>query len=155
MHKSAFPNAIKHFQHVTWFEWTTGQEVILDFEVESEVENWFLSVGERLESALIDEDLKHPFLLPSHHHITEQIIQYHHSQVGQLGQESVLSSLRERFCLGFERMFCSALCVREMSRLPEEKIIYQRAVQGQVAQRQNYSTWSYLHMSVSILGLYM
>ena len=59
--------------------------------------NGLLSVGGRLESAPIDEDLKHPFILPSHHHVTELIIQYHHSKVGHLGQESVLSSLRERF----------------------------------------------------------
>ena len=39
----------------------------------------------------------HLFILPSHHHVTELLIQYHHSKVGHLGQESVLSSLRARF----------------------------------------------------------
>ena len=67
------------------------------FKLNPKLRNGLLSVGGRLESAPIDEDLKHPFILPSHHHVTELIIQYHHSKVGHLGQESVLSSLRERF----------------------------------------------------------
>ena len=67
------------------------------FKLNPKLRNGLLSVGGRLESAPIDEDLKHPFILPSHHHVTELLIPYHHSKVGHLGQESVLSSLRERF----------------------------------------------------------
>jgi len=67
------------------------------FKLNPKLRNGLLSVGGRLESAPINEDLKHPFILPSHHHVTELLIQYHHNKVGHLGQESVLSSLRERF----------------------------------------------------------
>ena len=67
------------------------------FKLNPKLRNGLLSVGGRLESAPIDEDSKHPFILPSHHHVTQLLIQYHHSKVGHLGQESVLSSLRERF----------------------------------------------------------
>lgn len=80
----------------------TGQEShterrVLDFQVESEVEKWAVVIWRETGERSIDEDLKHPFILPSHHHVTELLIQYHHSKVGHLGQESVLSSLRERF----------------------------------------------------------
>ena len=44
-----------------------------------------------------DEDLKYPYILPNDHHVTELIIQHNHSSVGHMGQESVLSSLREKF----------------------------------------------------------
>ena len=67
------------------------------FKLNPKLRNGLLSVGGRLESAPIDEDLKHPVILSSHHHVTELLIQYHHSKVGHLGQESVLSSLRGRF----------------------------------------------------------
>lgn len=45
----------------------------------------------------MDEDMKYPFILPKDHHVTELIICHHHEKLGHLGQESVLSSLRERF----------------------------------------------------------
>ena len=67
------------------------------FRLNPKLRNGLLSVGRRLENASIDEDLKHPFILPSHHHVTELLIQYHHSKVGHLGPGNVLSSLRERF----------------------------------------------------------
>ena len=56
-----------------------------------------LSIGGRLENAPVDEDMKYPFILPKDHHVTELIICHHHEKLGHLGQESVLSSLRERF----------------------------------------------------------
>ena len=95
-----------------------------------------MSVGGRLESAPIDEDLKHPFILPSHYYVTELLIQYHHSKVGHLGQESVLSSLRERFwvvqgrsavhrtlkkCLDCQRRK-AATGEQFMAKLPEDRV---------------------------------
>ena len=56
-----------------------------------------MSAGSRLENAPVDEDMKYPFILPKDHHVTELIICHHHEKLGHLGQESVLSSLRERF----------------------------------------------------------
>ena len=90
------------------------------FRLNPKLRNGLLSVGGRLENAPIDEDLRHPFILPSHHHVTELLIQYHHSKVGHLGQDRVLSSLREKV-LDCERTFCSASHVEEMSRWPEEE----------------------------------
>ena len=40
------------------------------FKLNPKLRNRLLSVGGRLESAPIDGDLKHPFILPSHHHVT-------------------------------------------------------------------------------------
>lgn len=66
-----------------------------------------MSVGGRLENAPVDEDMKYPFILPKDHHVTELIICHHHEKLGHLGQESVLSSLRERFWIVNGR---SAVC---------------------------------------------
>ena len=49
-----------------------------------------LSVGGRLDNALVDEDLNDPFILPQDHYVTELIICYHQVKLGHLGQESVL-----------------------------------------------------------------
>ena len=67
------------------------------FKLNPKLRNGLLSVGGRLQSAPVDEDLKYPYILPNDHHVTELIIQHSHRSVGHMGQESVLSSLRERF----------------------------------------------------------
>ena len=84
------------------------------FKLNPKLRNGLLSVGGRLESAPIDEDLKHPFILPSHHHVTELIIQYHHSQ-GWPPWSRIRSVFPEGKVLGCERTFCSAPCVKEVS----------------------------------------
>ena len=56
-----------------------------------------LCVGGRLDYAQIDDHAKHPFILPYKHHITDMIIRYYHIIVDHMGQESVLSSLRQEF----------------------------------------------------------
>ena len=61
------------------------------------VEEGLLRVGGRLTDACIDNDSKHPIILPSKHRVTEMIIRQHHSEVGHIGQESVLSSIRKKF----------------------------------------------------------
>jgi hypothetical protein len=64
-----------------------------------------LCVGGRLDYAQIDDHAKHPFiLLPYKHHITDMIIRYYHIIVGHMGQESVLSSLRQ--VLDHQRKIC-------------------------------------------------
>ena len=67
------------------------------FKLNPKLRNGLLSVGGRLQSAPADEDLKYPYILPNDHHVTELIIQHSHESVGHMGQESVLSTLRERF----------------------------------------------------------
>ena len=56
-----------------------------------------LRVGGRLENALIKYEAKHPIVLPYRHHVTDLIISQHHQKTGHLGQEYVLSSLRQLY----------------------------------------------------------
>ena len=60
-------------------------------------EKGILRVGGRLENALIKFETKHPIVLPYRHHVTELIISRHHQKTGHLGQEYVLSSLRQLY----------------------------------------------------------
>ena len=54
-------------------------------------------VGGRLENALIEYEAKHPIILPYRNRVTDLIILQHHKQAGHLGQEYVLSSLRQLY----------------------------------------------------------
>ncbi|XP_068704307.1 uncharacterized protein [Montipora foliosa] len=56
-----------------------------------------LRVGGRLENAQVNYEIKHPIIMPYRHRVTELIILQHHQQVGHLGQEYVLSSLRQLY----------------------------------------------------------
>ena len=57
-----------------------------------------LRVGERLENALIKFEAKLPIVLPYRHHVTDLIISQHTDQkTSHLGQEYVLSSLRQLY----------------------------------------------------------
>jgi len=56
-----------------------------------------LRVGGRLENAAISYDAKHQIILPYRHHVTNLIIQKYHQEAGHLGQEYVLSSLRQQY----------------------------------------------------------
>ena len=56
-----------------------------------------LRVGGRLENALISSEAKHSVVLPYQHHVTDLIISQHHQITGHLGQEYVLSSLRQHY----------------------------------------------------------
>ena len=95
------------------------------FKWNPKLKNGLLSVGGTLESAQRDEDLKHPCILPSHHHVTEPLIQYHHSKVGHLGQESVLSSLRERFWV-VKGSSASLFCINVLRRTLKKCLDWQR-----------------------------
>ena len=54
-------------------------------------------MGGRLQFASINEEVKHPMVLPSKNHVTDLVIRYYHGLVGHMGQESVLACLREKF----------------------------------------------------------
>ena len=54
-----------------------------------------LRVGGRLVNAPFGDERKHPIILPYKHHVTDLIIKQCHENLGHMGQESVLSSLRE------------------------------------------------------------
>lgn len=50
-----------------------------------------------MDYAQIDENAKHPVILPYRRHVTEIIVRDYHVILGHMGQESVLSSLRQEF----------------------------------------------------------
>ena len=56
-----------------------------------------LRVGGRLANAPVGYERKHPVIIPYKHHVTDLIIKQCHESLGHMGQESVLSSLRETF----------------------------------------------------------
>jgi hypothetical protein len=62
-----------------------------------QLEGGLSRVGGRLVNAPIDGDSKHPIILPFRHPVTEMVIRHYHAEVGHMGQESVLSSLRKEF----------------------------------------------------------
>ena len=51
----------------------------------------------RLQFASINEEVKHPMVLPSKNHVADLVIRYYHGLVGHMGQESVLACLKEKF----------------------------------------------------------
>ena len=61
------------------------------------VENRLLCAVGRLERAPVDDEMKHPVILPHKHHVTDLIIKEYHEKVGHMGQESVLASLRSKY----------------------------------------------------------
>ena len=56
-----------------------------------------LRVSGRLVNAPVAYERKLPIVFPYKHHVTDVIIQQYHESLGHMGQESVLSSLRETF----------------------------------------------------------
>ena len=56
-----------------------------------------LRVGGRLANAPVGYEKRHPVIIPYKHHVTDLIIKQCHESLGHMGQESVLSSLRETF----------------------------------------------------------
>ena len=63
----------------------------------AQVRDGLLRVGGRIGQAPLCYDLRHPVILPYKHHVTDLIIKDHHLKVGHMGQESVLSSLRQKY----------------------------------------------------------
>ena len=56
-----------------------------------------LRVGGRLSQAPLPSNARCPIILPSSSHLTELLIQYHHSLVGHSGMGHTWSSLRQQF----------------------------------------------------------
>ena len=59
--------------------------------------NGILVVGGRLSKSNLTESAKHPWILPSNHHVTRLLISHYHIAVGHMGVERVLSEIRTRF----------------------------------------------------------
>ena len=56
-----------------------------------------LRVGGRLRRANIPESVRYPIIIPRKGHITDLIIQHEHKQLGHVGANHVLASLRQRY----------------------------------------------------------
>jgi len=98
----------------------------------------FLRVGGRLANSPVCYERKHPVIIPYKHHVTDLIIKQCHESLSHMGQESVLSSLRETFWIVKERSAVRRVigmcmnCQRQrkecpgeqlMARSPEDRII--------------------------------
>ena len=56
-----------------------------------------LQAGGRLQNTPVAYERKHPIILPYKHRVTNLIIRQYHETLGHMGQEYILSSLRETF----------------------------------------------------------
>ena len=56
-----------------------------------------LRVGGQLQHAQLDEDHKHPVILPKDHRVTRLIMRHYHHIYGHSGRNYVLSMLRKKF----------------------------------------------------------
>ena len=61
------------------------------------MDNGLLKVGGRLRFADLDDQVKHPVILPRKSHITVLIIKHIHDHLGHSGRDHVLATLRQRF----------------------------------------------------------
>lgn len=59
--------------------------------------NGLLCVGGRLKHAPIQDDAKHPVILPKKHHVVDLIVRHNHAIAGHSGVEYVLSIIRNKF----------------------------------------------------------
>ena len=67
------------------------------YKLDPVLENGLLHVGRRLEHAPIENDAKHPIILPKRHNVTKLIIQYYHRASAHSGIEYTLSLIRQRY----------------------------------------------------------
>ena len=59
------------------------------------LEDGILGVGGRLENAPMDQDARHPIILPNKHHLTTLIIERYHRDLGHSGREHVSLCIRQ------------------------------------------------------------
>jgi hypothetical protein len=67
------------------------------FKLDPFIEDGLLRVGGRLQNAEIDENSKHPSILPHDHDVTKLIISHYHKVAGHSGRNHVLSLLRQQY----------------------------------------------------------
>ena len=67
------------------------------YQLDPTVKNELLRVGGRLRRAQINEEAKHPCILPKTHHVVTLIVNYYHHASRHLGVEHILSLIRERY----------------------------------------------------------
>ena len=95
-----------------------------------------ICVGDRLQRSTIDDDAKHPAILPKQHQDSDLIIQHYHLLCGHSGLEHTLSMIREKYwivqarislrrvlskCFDCKRRQAS-LGKQKMASLPEDRV---------------------------------
>ena len=100
------------------------------------LEEGLLRVGGRLETSILDHQVKHPIILPSKHAVTKLIILECHEQKGHAGLNTVLATLRQRYwiirgigavkgvihkCFNCKRRLATP-CTQRMAQLPPERL---------------------------------
>lgn len=95
-----------------------------------------LRVHGRLARASVNDDVRHPIILPNKCHVTSLIVRQYHAMLGHAGKEHVLSSVREKYwiikgrsevravlreCVLCKQRLATA-CVQQMADLPEERV---------------------------------
>ena len=87
-----------------------------------------LRVGGRIDKAPLSYNMRHPVILPNKSVVTSLIIRDCHEKVGHLGQESVLSSLRQGYWIvkgrsAVRRELCKCLHCQKRRVMPSEQIM--------------------------------
>ena len=104
-----------------------------------------LVVGGRLSNAPVDEERKHPMILPYKHHVTNLVIEQHHTDLGHMGQESVCV-VPAGTLLGGERQVSGAKGYQEVHGLSEAKGPPWRTVHGGFASGPSHSPQATFHL---------
>ena len=71
-----------------------GQSI---YRLNPQLKDGVMIAGRRLGNVQLDENMKHPVILPNKNRVTDLIVQSYHEDVGHMGQETVLARLRSRF----------------------------------------------------------
>ena len=87
-----------------------------------------LRVGGRLQHSTPEYQSKHQLLLPSKHHVTKLLIMDVHESVGHLGQEYVLTNLRQKYWVvhgraAVRRVLGNCLTCRKQNALKSQQIM--------------------------------
>ena len=87
-----------------------------------------LSVGGRLGESNIAEQQKHPWILPSRHHVTMLIIRDNHETVGHAGTERVLAETRRKYWIikgrvAVRKVLSECVTCKKMRAKPESQLM--------------------------------
>ena len=87
-----------------------------------------LSVGGRLGESNIAEQQKHPWILPSSHHVTTLIIRDNHETVGHAGTERVLAETRRKYWIikgrvAVRKVLSECVTCKKMRAKPESQLM--------------------------------
>lgn len=98
--------------------------------------NGILRVGGRLAKAAVEEDTKHPIILPKNHPVTKLVIMYYHVKCGHQGRNHTLAEVRSKYwiirgnatvrgCLktcNICRRVQGPMCNQKMASLPKDRV---------------------------------